>query len=639
MPRTRLLSLFLLPLCLVLGCSGDDAAGPETSTELEENVEKAVDKIGGEVEKVAEKVTEKVEQVVTGSALDLTYITDDFSSAVIIHPARVLNSEMMKSLVDAGLPLEKALEKPTQEFGIDPRTVEQIIVLVDKSTADMAPMMIPLGGPPGGNPGGFGTPATEPEPLEESPDNGNQGARIDQADELQTVAFQLGDAVAEEEFQEPLPTIIVRFSEAVDADALFDNPNAPPLEDFEIDGLKVKKASNPDGVFYFADPQTLIMTRPEYLKKMLDTKSASSDLITELKNVDATSDVIIVADLTPLKQLLEMGSEFLTGILPPDKAALAAVPTKTKMLSITGGISNDTLISLTLIMESADDVTAISPVLTDGLKEGREMYNQVKAQGLPTNVPLDEEGQKELTRMTDEIVAGTSIAAKGNRLTVTIPKPSNFNGLAALAKQPIEDAKRAAEEAKKKNNLKQIGIAFHNYHDVFNTFPGAGSDAQERKGLSWRVHLLPFLDQAALYDQFNFDEPWDSDHNKALIDQMPDVYKTEGVDDPTKTSVHVFLGDYAFSLDKGKRIAEYKDGTSNSLLVVEAAPDKADIWTKPGGLTLNEDDPLATLGELQAGTFLALFADGSVRSISITIDPETLKALVTINGGEVIGNF
>ena len=70
------------------------------------------------------------------------------------------------------------------------------------------------------------------------------------------------------------------------------------------------------------------------------------------------------------------------------------------------------------------------------------------------------------------------------------------------------------------------------------------SEVQGKKtGLSWRVYLLPFVDQAQLYNQFNMDEDWDSPHNKALIEQMPDVFKVEGVDKPGHTSVHVFTGD------------------------------------------------------------------------------------------------
>src|SRR5207244_11694577 len=77
------------------------------------------------------------------------------------------------------------------------------------------------------------------------------------------------------------------------------------------------------------------------------------------------------------------------------------------------------------------------------------------------------------------------------------------------------------------NNLKQIALAFHNYHDTFGTFPPAAIYSKDGKPLlSWRVAILPYLDQDALYQQFKLDEPCDSAHNKLLLDRMQPIYLT-----------------------------------------------------------------------------------------------------------------
>ncbi len=80
------------------------------------------------------------------------------------------------------------------------------------------------------------------------------------------------------------------------------------------------------------------------------------------------------------------------------------------------------------------------------------------------------------------------------------------------------------------NNLKQIGLAMHNYESTFGTFPPAyiADKATGKPLLSWRVAILPFLEQDALYKQFHLDEPWDSAHNKTLIARMPPVYRSPG---------------------------------------------------------------------------------------------------------------
>ena len=76
------------------------------------------------------------------------------------------------------------------------------------------------------------------------------------------------------------------------------------------------------------------------------------------------------------------------------------------------------------------------------------------------------------------------------------------------------------------NNLKQIGLAMHNYHAMHKTFPPAYTvDKAGKPLLSWRVLILPYLEQDALYKEFHLDEPWDSEHNRALIDRMPATYR------------------------------------------------------------------------------------------------------------------
>src|SRR5206468_5253686 len=92
-------------------------------------------------------------------------------------------------------------------------------------------------------------------------------------------------------------------------------------------------------------------------------------------------------------------------------------------------------------------------------------------------------------------------------------------GLPALV--PLEEAQaRVLQPSRQEhvNNLKQIGLAMHSYHDVYKRLPsGAVQDKDGKALLSWRVHLLPFLEQEALFKEFKLDEPWDSDNNKKLL--------------------------------------------------------------------------------------------------------------------------
>jgi hypothetical protein len=216
---------------------------------------------------------------------------------------------------------------------------------------------------------------------------------------------------------------------------------------------------------------------------------------------------------------------------------------------------------------------------------------------------------------------------------------------AALLLPAIQQAREAARRSQSMNYLKQIGLAFHNYHDTYRVFPPAASmdKAGKKKLLSWRVHILPFVGQAALYQQFHLDEPWDSEHNKQFIKQIPPVYVSPNHADLGKEGKTIYLvptGEgAAFEGKDGRGIREFVDGTSNTILGVEAHRDAAVIWTKPDDLELDFKNPLKNLKSARNNGFTALFADGSVRFISDAIDVNTLKALFTRGGGEAVNNF
>jgi prepilin-type N-terminal cleavage/methylation domain-containing protein len=217
--------------------------------------------------------------------------------------------------------------------------------------------------------------------------------------------------------------------------------------------------------------------------------------------------------------------------------------------------------------------------------------------------------------------------------------------LIALLLPAVQAAREAARRAQCVNNLKQIGLAMHNYHTVWGALPAAAiSDASGRPLLSWRVALLPYLEQDTLYKQFRLNESWDSPHNKKVAEQMPKVFASPGgVDAPGLTRYRVFTGDQAAFPERsrqpgpttlGRRFTEFTDGTANTLLVVEAA--EAVPWTKPDELPYSPKGPLPRLGS-QPTSFQVLFADGSVRVLNRqSVDDNTLRALITPNGGEIV---
>ncbi len=208
----------------------------------------------------------------------------------------------------------------------------------------------------------------------------------------------------------------------------------------------------------------------------------------------------------------------------------------------------------------------------------------------------------------------------------------------------IEQARLAAIRINSVNNLKQMGLAAHNFHDTNGMLPFPGVAAQRGLGwkvtpnpkLSWRVAILPFIEQQNLYTEFHFDEPWDSEHNKKLIAKMPKIYAPPlGVEAPAgHTFYRAFTGPNTISATP-LTLQGIPDGTSNTIMVVEAG--EAVPWTKPDEFPNDPNKPLPKLGGHFKGKMNVLIGDGSVRTLDLSkIDEKMIRAAITINGGEII---
>ena len=181
------------------------------------------------------------------------------------------------------------------------------------------------------------------------------------------------------------------------------------------------------------------------------------------------------------------------------------------------------------------------------------------------------------------------------------------------------------------NNLKFIGLAMHNITAINGgRLPATAIRKGDQALLSWRVAILPFLEQIALYERFRLDEAWDSPHNASLLKEMPRVYAPVAHKDTTPYATHYqgFVGPGAvFDGDEGTRIADVIEAATPTLMIVEAVEPVP--WTKPEDLPYGDERPLPELGrQFEDGSYVAV-ADGSVRFLSRRIAPETLRALIT----------
>jgi hypothetical protein len=215
------------------------------------------------------------------------------------------------------------------------------------------------------------------------------------------------------------------------------------------------------------------------------------------------------------------------------------------------------------------------------------------------------------------------------------------------------ESRPAARRSACSNNLKQIALALHNYHDTFGSFPPAYiADENGRPMHSWRVLILPFLESSDLYSKYRFDEPWDGPNNRLLADRMPRTYccpSEPRTNPPSLMTSYLAVVGPETVWPEGKAVAfsDIQDGTSNTLLVVESHGSGIH-WMEPRdlhtGQMAREINPSHGQGicschgaDSDQGRGMVAqvaFTDGSVRSLENDLTREELEALLTIEEGE-----
>jgi hypothetical protein len=235
-----------------------------------------------------------------------------------------------------------------------------------------------------------------------------------------------------------------------------------------------------------------------------------------------------------------------------------------------------------------------------------------------------------------ELISKALPATSGNSLQLSVDRDFALSlARAALGRWYYHFSWRMAS-----GQLRQIGLALHNHLDSKGRFPAAAiTDKQGKPLLSWRVAILPFLDQQDLYKDFHLDEPWDSEHNKKLIARIPAVYASQYVlAREGKTSFLGVAGEAAMFPPgpKGLRIGDIKDGTANTVWIVMVDDAHAVPWTKPEDFNYDPKNPKQGLTDRFFRGFPVLMVDASFRVLPSRIDDKTLNALFTRNGGEAI---
>lgn len=513
----------------------------------------------------------------TAGKVELSYVTPAAFLGALAHPERVLTAPNMQAL-----PIEVISAAGKQELGIDPVDIESLLAIVE---------------PPGALPvPGLG--------------------------------------------------VVVRFSKPHKLANILSPLKEGTAQD-ELDGRPYHRATQPMRMsLYMPDDRTLIVGTETTLRGMLNNAEnpVEGPLLKRLRESPGQHDLRVSLVLGPVRALLN--AQLAQVPLPVEFEDLKKVPDLLQGVDITLNLSQEMQFGLTLFAQDEQAAVELEQIILQSIQAAREkiLAEMEKEQ---SDDPVEQAGVQYVRRMIDTWVTAFRPVRDKERLELTAHGESTMQMgtiavLTALLLPAVQQAREAARRTASRNNLRRIALAMHNYHVAHQSFPArANFDDEGKPLLSWRVHLLPFLDEQALYNEFRLDEPWDSEHNKQLIPRMPAVYRNPNspADDDT-TNYLVPVGEGTLFQGTGTtRMRDVRDGTSNTIMLVEANADRAVIWTKPDDSKYDPQQPMNGLGGFRPDGFLAVFADGSVRLIANEIDQEVLRKLFTKAGGEPLGEF
>ena len=526
--------------------------------------------------------------VTAGDSSPHPYMIKDFEAALVVHPQKILASDIIRNLMKIGPAKEMfddMIEEINDEFELDVRTLERFSVLVKA---------LPFG-------------------PREAPH----------------VAMIVEGAQDTD------------FSEIVKQLVRGEEPQ-------QQNGMQwyIPEDDSRGPVVCVVNTKTIVIGAPlDLVQKVVARPAVKNPLNDQLVALDyANQHFVAVGNSSILPPQLVAGiqQELAREELPPAFSPITDMIAQVKSASAVLNVSPDLYLSLGITTSSEENTTKMVTMVNDSLTLAKSTLG-IFALAPPRDLPAE---IRPLIKEALKFLASIKPTQTGDRMDVAVGLSASQ--LASLQKpflESVTSARTAARRMASLNNLKQMGLAIHNFHETYRQFPVGESPNEQgpihyRNGkplLSWRVHLLPYIEQDPLYRQFKLDEPWNSPHNIKLLDRIPPVYMNPnqpGLGNKTTYLAPIGPGSI-FGSNKRMAFRNVTDGTSNTIMFMQVGSDKAVPWTKPEDLKYDLKDPLGSLGNI-GETFTAGFADGSVQTLPVNIKPATLLKLFNCRDGEII---
>ncbi|HEY1192347.1 MAG TPA: DUF1559 domain-containing protein [Gemmata sp.] len=427
----------------------------------------------------------------------------------------------------------------------------------------------------------------------------------------------------------------------------------------KVNGKTVYRSPDSPVEFYFPDNTTIVIGYEGALDYYLSKAPAKDGPLAPAIKLAASPTKVMVAsaDITALPLPPEAFKD-----VPPEALPIL----KAKQLTLAVDLGNDARFDVRAAYADAtaaqDAEKAVKALAELGRKELAKLKKELEDKFYdPKNkTPRGPEDLPEaigtvfalgaIARLDETLTDPKLITRDKAELALAVPLPKEllvtiggFSALgAALVVPAVGKVRESAGRMQSQNNLKQLALAIHIYHDAHGVLPSDILDKNGKPLLSWRVAILPYIEQEALYKKFKLDEPWDSENNKQWSQVMIKTFVSPNAVPVAKqewgwTSYRGISGPGA-AFDpaaKGKlRLVDFTDGLSNTIMLIET--DEVVPWAKPGDFPFDPKKPLPKIVPVgNKDVINVAMGDGSVRAISTKVGEKTLKAAFTRNGGDI----
>ncbi len=461
--------------------------------------------------------------------------------------------------------------------------------------------------------------------------------------------------------REPQPFFVVSFSQAVDKDAVVATV-LPGNKPKQVGGKTVYAGAgdSPHGlVAYFPSDRHVVVAESRALDAYLARPVAAEGNMKKALALAAVRPVVAAVNLAALP--IPWGE---LRDLPPPLLPLL----KAQTVQLTMGFGAATTLAVeagyATPAAAADAEKALGEVKKMAKAETAKLRADLEAKLAAPPAPAASSGERyaetvaavlglgSLSR-ADALIDDPGVRRSEAALSLDVTLPNEvvkavggYAGVGVgLLLPAVYKVRVSAERIRSLNNLKLIGIAIHSYESANGKLPANVVGKDGKPLLSWRVRILPYIEQAALYERFKLDEPWDSPANRAASQTWVPTFVSPNVPPAP------LAGGYAATHYKGVagpgtvfdpkgniRITDIADGTSNTVMVIETTA--AVPWAKPDDFEFDPAKPLPPSFAPGRPPINVLMGDGSVRAVDpAKVSEKTLKAAFTRAGGEVLGNW